>query len=104
MQFNAFDLETHAKLQMADRMRWAAAHRRLEEAREGRELGMLARLTSALRSAFAPRQVPGGEAAAQPVGIAVVPEPEIARLAVADPYAGMVVIARGKEPRTLDAA
>lgn len=107
MQFSAFDLENHANLQMAERMRWAAAQRRLEEAREaGHRVGIVARLTDALRSAFVSRQTPRIEVepVSSPLQLAVAPEPMNARPAAEDPYAGMVVIARGKEPCTLDAA
>ena len=94
MQHSAVDLENYARLYTEDRLRAAARRRQANEAMTGDSL--LGRTVARLQSWFiaAPQSsVSHGPVSTQPVQL--VPSSEVPRAASTDPYAGMLVLARG---------
>lgn len=99
MQHSAVDLENHARLYHADRMREAQARRRVNEVPVG--TSWLAATVRLMRGLFSVRVVVEPVAAPGPaVPVVDVPASRLvplakARPATADPYAGMIVLVRG---------
>ena len=104
MQHSVVDLENYARLYTEDRRRESELRQRASEAAAGKSLlrRMIARAQTWFGSAS--RQ-DATHAAVEARPAQLVPVPEKALPASADPYAGMIVLVRGpREPCSLDAA
>lgn len=104
MQHSAVDLENYARMYMEDRLRDSAQRQRADEAAAGASWLGRAKAQVQAWCAAGPRE-PVSHAPTASRRVELVPAPEKALPASADPYAGMIVLVRGpKEPCSLDAA
>ena len=111
MNHSTWDLEIHAREMRRRRMREADRLRQIEEAQRGGDGTRIAatrfsisRLMTVFRNCFSPRPIPVDAAGSPALGAArlrpqpaeksrLIPDARVERLA--QPYAGMVVLARG---------